>query len=277
MSTEMNAVIKASFRGYQLKSIGHGGVGKVYRSLGPEGRGLVYKIEKKGAEVGERIKGEARIGSKLAGFPGVVRIREFGQIGELYYIGMEPVPGINLDQLIKEYKGKLPPAMAVEILRILCETLQYMHNEEKICHGDLKPKNIMVNLTRSEKGVKVEVTLIDFGNAVKFSDPDYSYGITPAYCSPEQVRCEKIDQRSDIFALGIVLLEMLTGKNPFMAGNQKQVVSNILYKEVPSNLLRDKALSLDLCMILLKMLEKKTSERCQNCEEILSDLKAMRS
>jgi serine/threonine-protein kinase len=276
MNTEMNAVLRTSLRGYQLKSIGHGGVGKVYRSLGPEGRGLVYKIEKKGAEVGERIRGEARIGFEVAGSPGVVRIREIGQIGKLSYIGMEPVAGITLDQLLNEYKGKLPSAMAVDILRALCEILKNLHNQ-KICHGDLKPKNIMVNLTRSEKGVKVEVTLIDFGNAVKFSDPDYSYGITPAYCSPEQVRCEKIDQRSDIFALGIVLLEMLTGKNPFMAGNQKQVVSNILYKEVPSNLLRDKALSLDLCMILLKMLEKKTSERCQNCEEILSDLKAMRS
>ncbi len=276
MSTEMNAVLRTSFRGYQLQSIGHGGVGKVYRSLGPEGRGLVYKIENKEPMAGERIRGEARICFELAGFPGVVRIREVGKIGGRSYIGTELVPGITLAQLLKESKGKLPPALAVEILRALCEILQNFHNR-KICHGDLKPSNIMANLTRSENKTKVEITLIDFGNAGKFTDPDYRYGITPSYCSPEQARGEKIDQRSDIFALGIVLLKMLTGKNPFRTNNEDQTLSNIQHKDIPSNLLRDKAISLDLCMLMLKMLEKDPQQRYQNCEEILNDLRAIQA
>lgn len=274
MSTALNPIVRDSFRGYQLRHIGRGGIGNVYQSIGPQGEGKVYKIQIKGAATRERIKEEAENGGKLAGTPGVVEIDEFGEVEGRLYLGMKRVPGVTLEEKMKENHGKLLPALAVEIMKSLAEVLKNIH-DQGYCHCDIKPGNIMVKDITEEGKTKVEVVLIDLGNVRKFSKPEGSYGITLSYSSPEHVRGEYIDQRSDIFAMGIVFLKMLTGRNPFIGKNEDQTASKIQNGPIPYKLLGDKNISLDLSMIIQQMLEKDPEQRYQNCEELLKAFSAL--
>jgi len=258
-----------SMRGLNLQFMVGGGQGNIYRS---RSNGLIYKIEKKGLDSHFRgqLLNEGAVASYFSACPGVVKVREIGQIKGTPYIAMEPVEGKNLWELQQSYlKGKIPPKFALAIFRSVLNVIRYLHSQG-VYHGDIKPTNIMVKVVPAGDKLRIEVTLIDFGSAARFSKTRGYF--TPSYSSPEQVKGKPLDQRSDIFSLGIVLLKMFTGTNPFHASTKKESAQRVENREVPAKLLKD--LSLDLSMIILKMLEKNPAQRYQNCEEILRDLKA---
>jgi predicted Ser/Thr protein kinase len=196
--------------------IGKGGMGAVYKARQPAlDRIVALKIlpplTAGGSNFVERFNREARALAKL-NHPNIVAVYEFGQVNGLPFFIMEFVDGLNLRQL--ERAGKLSPREAVQIVPQICEALQFAH-DEGIVHRDIKPENILLD----KKG---RVKIADFGIAkilgrepdVTITETGGSIG-TPHYMAPEQMeKPTTVDHRADIFSLGVVFYEMLTGELP---------------------------------------------------------------
>jgi serine/threonine protein kinase len=196
--------------------LGKGGMGAVYQARQPAlDRLVALKIlpPQAGGGTGfaERFNREARALARL-NHPNIVGVYEFGQVNGLPFFIMEFVDGLNLRQL--EHAGKLSPREALQIVPQICEALQFAH-DEGIVHRDIKPENILVD----KKG---RVKIADFGIA-KILGPERDVTITetkgaigtPHYMAPEQLENPaSVDHRADIFSLGVVFYEMLTGELP---------------------------------------------------------------
>jgi serine/threonine protein kinase len=228
-----------------LELLGQGGMGAVYKARQPKLNRLVaLKILPGEAAAdpafAERFTREAQTLAQLC-HPGIVGIYEFGEADGLYYFLMEYVDGVNLRQMLQT--GKLRPHEALAIVPQICEALQYAH-DQGVVHRDIKPENILVD----KRG---RVKIADFGLAkllAQVSRPNVltrSQQImgTPHYMSPEQFeRPQAVDHRADIYSLGVVFYELLTGELPlgrFALPSQKvqldvrldQVVMRSLEKE----------------------------------------------
>ncbi|MBL7996826.1 sigma 54-interacting transcriptional regulator [bacterium] len=190
------------------------------------------------------------------------------------FFAMDWVEGKNLS----EYDGagqKLTPSLFYSVFFQLLSSLQYCHNHG-IVHYDLKPENIV--LQNDAAGSAASIILIDFGLAQIESEvpSDTGHG-TIQYSSPEIIKKEKTDRRSDLYALGVILLEMAVGKNPFDDANVVNVVVNHLEKKISSIDSGYTFVTEDIKKIILKLLEKDPQYRYQNVEEIYRDLNPMRS
>jgi predicted Ser/Thr protein kinase len=199
-----------------LALLGKGGMGAVYKARQPVlDRLVALKILPPEAAGGpgfaERFNREARALARL-NHPNIVGVFEFGQVNGLPFFIMEFVDGLNLRQL--EQAGKLTPREALQIVPQICEALQFAH-DEGIVHRDIKPENIMVD----KKG---RVKIADFGIAkilgkeqeIALTETKGAIG-TPHYMAPEQMEHPaSVDHRADIFSLGVVFYEMLTGELP---------------------------------------------------------------
>jgi predicted Ser/Thr protein kinase len=191
-----------------LECLGRGGMGVVYKARQKSLNRLVaLKIlapeRERDAKFSGRFAREAELLAKLS-HPHIVTIHDFGETGGLFYLVMEFVNGVNLRDLLRE--GKMAPEQALAIVPPVCEALQYAH-EQGIVHRDIKPENILLD----RQG---RVKIADFGIATLAGDAGDPSG-TPAYMAPEQTDgAAKIDHRADIYALGVVLYEMLTGERP---------------------------------------------------------------
>ncbi len=173
-----------------------------------------------------RFNREARLLARLS-HPNIVSVYDFGKTGEFYYLFMEYVDGVNLRQALQA--GRFEPAEALRIVPRICEALQYAH-DEGVLHRDIKPENILLD----SRG---RVKLVDFGIAKLMHEPGPSSaeatcpfsaaagapGLTaagsalgtPAYMAPEQrASADSVDHRADIYSLGVVFYEMLTGRTP---------------------------------------------------------------
>jgi HEAT repeat protein/tRNA A-37 threonylcarbamoyl transferase component Bud32 len=197
--------------------VGKGGMGAVYRAHDKildetVALKILLSTVARSPEMGRRFRSEIKLARKVS-HRNVCRIHEYGEEGALRYICMEYIEGINLKQAIRA-RGPLPAEDAYDAASQLARGLEAIH-EAGIIHRDLKSANIM----RTEQGL---IKLMDFGIA-KRGGEDATTGVTaageimgtPEYMSPEQARGQKIDFRSDIYALGIVIFEMLTGAPPF--------------------------------------------------------------
>src|SRR5687767_3639728 len=200
-----------------LKPLGRGGMGMVYQAHDRELDELVaLKVLRpeiaSSADVTRRFRSEIKLARRVR-HPNVCAIHEYGQEGHFRYIVMEYVEGTDLKRLIKA-GGPLAPEDAYEAAIHIGEGLEAIH-KAGVVHRDLKTPNIM----RDAGGT---IRLMDFGIAKQFG-PEATTGATatgqvigtPEYMSPEQARAEKIDARSDIYALGIVIYELFTGDVPF--------------------------------------------------------------
>lgn len=215
----------------------------------------------------DRFRREEEIGRTLD-HPGVMKVLGDDDRSQLYMV-MEWVDGRLLRQILNE-QGKLPPERAVRIALRICEVLEYIH-KHGIVHRDLKPDNIMVD---DEDRVK----LIDFGIAamsgsrrLTFTKLSQVMG-TAEYISPEQVKGKRGDARSDLYALGIMLYEMLTGKTPFSGANPFLIMNDrLLNNPVPPREV-DPGISPELQEIIYRVLERDPKSRYASAHEFAWDL-----
>ena len=266
--------------------------------LGAGGMGVVYLAhdERLGRKVGlkllprslvrdethlERFKFEARTASAL-NHPNIVTVHEIGQVESTHYIAIEFIEGVTLRERIR--LAPVPPDEALEIMIQVVGALCVAHRAG-IVHRDIKPENIMI---RPDGYVKV----LDFGIA-QSSRGGETFGGGPAftgstktqrgvvlgtarYMSPEQARAETVDARSDIWSIGVVLYEVLTGAAPFDGETPDEVKDALLRAEPPPMEVRDHPIPAPLQRTVEKCLRKNPGERFQSSEELLNALQSAR-
>jgi serine/threonine-protein kinase len=270
----MSGDLPAQFGRFRvLDELGRGAMGVVYRAEDPAlGRPVAIKTitltgtEEDRAHFEARFLQEARAAGGI-GHPSIITIYDVGREGDVAFMAMELLDGRELRDLIRG--GSLSPSEAVEIAARVAEALAFAH-ERGIVHRDVKPGNIMV---LADGRVKI----MDFGIA-RLRDPAVKTATgmllgSPRYMSPEQVSGKPFDHRADIFSLGVVLYEMLTGVTPF-AGDD---ITQLMYQVVnaaqvpPSHVNRTLPSVLDY--ILARALKKNPDERYGTAAEFATDLR----
>jgi serine/threonine-protein kinase len=263
-----------SFGRYRVVGeLGKGAMGIVYRAEDPElGRKVAIKtISLTGSDremdtIQARFRQEARAAGTVS-HPAIVTIYDVGREGDLAFIAMELVEGTELRQLIRD--GSLAPTQSLELAALVADGLAYAHGQGVI-HRDIKPSNIMV---LPDGRVKI----MDFGIArLQESDVKTQSGVllgSPQYMSPEQVAGHALDGRADIFSLGVVLYEMLTGVKPFDGTDLTQLlfwVVNLPHKP-PSE--RNPSLPAVIDYVIARALKKDPQERYASAAELARDLR----
>jgi serine/threonine protein kinase/tetratricopeptide (TPR) repeat protein len=254
-----------------LKRLGEGGMGAVYKARDRElDRLLALKVirpELAGhPDILRRFKQELILARQVT-HKNVIRIFDLGMAGGCKFITMDYIDGRDLKSILVE-RGKLAPEEAVPIVQQICRGLEAAHTEG-VVHRDLKPQNIMVDASG-------RVWVMDFGLArsMEMAGMTRTGALmgTPDYMSPEQARAEKVDARSDLFSLGIIFYEMLTGVLPFQADTMMAtLLKRVQEKTVPPNAV-DSAIPRRLSDVVMKCLEADRAKRYQTTGEILADL-----
>ncbi len=215
----------------------------------------------------DRFHREEEIG-KLLDHPGVMKVFPDDDRSQIYMV-MEWVEGKLLRQILNDQK-KLPTERAVKIALGICDALSYIH-QHGVVHRDLKPENIMVDADD-------RIKLIDFGIAgqagarrLTFAKLSQVMG-TPEYISPEQVKGKRGDCRSDIYALGVMLYEMLTGKAPFQGPNPFAIMNDrLMNNPIPPREI-DPTISPELQEIIYRAIERDPKNRYASAHEMALDL-----
>ena len=259
-----------------LGELGRGAMGVVYKAQDPTiGRVVALKtvrLDVHGLEnenVLRRFKNEARAAGIL-NHPNIVTIYDAGEQDGLFYIAMEFIEGTTLHAMLTE-RRVLPPEETIEITRQICKGLDYAHSQG-IIHRDIKPANIMITANGAVK-------IMDFGIAKAGGGMTSTGQVlgTPNYMSPEQVKGKPLDGRSDLFSLGVVLYEMVTGEKPFVGQN----VTTIIYKIVHENPIPPRDLDVTihpgLSAVVTKALAKQPDERYQTGAALVDELENYKS
>jgi len=254
--------------------LGQGSMGVVYLGRDPYiNRHVSIKISRPGSNVGgeqaekyrERFFVEAQSAGKLL-HPNIVAIYDAGMYKDFCYITMEYIDGPTLEKFCKR-DDLLPPGRVAEIIFSACKALDFAH-KKGVVHRDIKPSNILINKAGVAK-------ITDFGIAQVRSEQASPEGIigSPSYMSPEQVKEEPIEDKSDIFSLGCVLYELLTGEKAFSGDNY----FSIMYKIANEDPLPIREVRPDLPEIMWKItskaLAKDPGHRYQNCMDLAYDLR----
>jgi serine/threonine-protein kinase len=207
-----------------IEKIGEGGMAIIYKAVQPSLKRTVVikRLKDPNREIIERFKKEAFVSASFSQ-ENVLAIYDFIYAHKSYYLVMEFVDGHDLRDII-DFSAPLPPSVAALIIREVAKGIEYTHNKSVI-HRDIKPSNILI----SHHG---EIKLIDFGVAKdetpsKLTLTGMIVG-TPSYMSPEQANGDPLGPQSDIYSLGVLLYEMLTGVKPFLGDTKK--VSSLLQK-----------------------------------------------
>jgi serine/threonine-protein kinase len=255
-----------------VSELGRGAMGVVYKAHDPVlDRTVALKTIMLGDDVEEREEFQSRFfqEAKAAGrlnHPALITIYDFGEEGSLAYMAMELLDGTELSKRMAQ--GALPVPEAISIAEQVAEGLAFAH-DNGVIHRDIKPGNITL-LPRGR------VKIMDFGIArLKTSDLKTQLGVrlgTPKYMSPEQSNGGTIDHRTDIFSLGIVLYEMLTGARLFQGDSLPQVLHNVAtFVPPPPSRLKPEVSSL-LDLVVMRALAKKPEERYGSAWEMVDDL-----
>ena len=264
-----------------LAPIGAGGMGEVYRARDPKlGRQVAIKVLPahlaSNASARERLRREAAAAAALD-HPFICKVFEIGEAGDVLFLVMEFIAGETLHQRLAA--GPLPLAEALRIASEVAEALEEAHNQ-RFVHRDLKPANVMI--------AQGHVKVMDFGLAKQFgvavaagsadtptltaaSPPLTEYGTavgTPDYMSPEQVRGEDLDQRSDLFSFGILLCNLLGNPHPFRRPSMQETMAAILRD--PPNLGSD--LPQGLMLLIRRLLAKPLDVRYPSMADVRADL-----
>lgn len=258
------------------RRINEGGVGTVYEALDTKTeRRLAMKFLKaEFAGTEETIARFKREGEQFAGLdhPNIVRVYGMGREHGYLYLACEFVEGRSLGHIVR-HEAPLPPARALEIAKQVASALQAGH-QRQIVHRDLKPDNIMI---RDSDG---QVMLLDFGIAKPMDSTSMltrigAYLGTPGYSAPEQVRGEEVDPRTDIFPLGVVLYEMLTGRYAFNGKNTREILAASVGSRPLSVLKANPAVGKPVARLIDRMLEKNPGKRFQSMAEVIAAIEAI--
>ena len=258
-----------------IKELGRGAMGRVLLAHDPQiDRQVAVKTvhifsalpEQEQKTARERFLVEVRAAGKLL-HPGIVAIFDVGEEDGVPYLAMEYVEGQTLDAFCRP-DTLLPPETAVELVASAAEALDYAHQAD-IVHRDIKPANI---LRVGEETMKI----MDFGLAkgphVHLTQEGDLLG-TPSYMSPEQIRGESVDGRSDLFSLAVVLYEMLTGAKPFKGETVSSVLFRIVNEHPPSASSAGRYVPEELSRFLEKALSKRPEERFQSGSDLAAALR----
>ena len=263
-----------------MGELGRGAMGVVYKAMDPViGRTVAVKtikLSEEGTglsrpELLTRFQTEARAAGLLT-HPNIVVVFDAGEEDGLYYITMELVEGKSLQAHLDGGQAFALPRV-LRIMEQTCSALQFAH-ERNVVHRDIKPANIMLT---ADDTVKVT----DFGTAkiLQFGTMQQTAHVmgTPSYMSPEQVKGRAVDGRSDIFSLGVLLYEMVTGEKPFPGQNITTVIYKIVNEEpVPPRQINP-SIHPGINAVVIKALAKEPEARYQSCREMLEDLRNYRS
>ncbi len=258
-----------------IGELGKGAMGIVYKGVDPDiNREVAIKLirfdmvseDAEKEDAARRFIREAQSAGNLE-HPNIITIYEVGREDNQTFIVMQCVDGESLKQAISAGK-KFSPVEVVDLMTCLCDALELAH-QNKIVHRDIKPGNILLD----KQG---RPYLVDFGVArMEMSTMTQSGTIvgTPSYMSPEQIQGVRVDARADIFSLGVIIYEMLTGKRPFEGDHITTIVYKIMNEE-PTNIREMKRdLPEGFEQVIKKALEKDANKRYQSCKELAADLK----
>ncbi len=257
-----------------LKKAGQGSMGVVYLAKDPYiKRQVAIKVarpytdynEDKAISYRKRFFTEAQSAGRLS-HPNIVAIYDAGMHHNFYYIAMEYIDGPTLLNFCTKV-NLLPIGNVVGIIFSACKALDYAHNSG-VVHRDIKPSNIMLNKTGNVK-------ITDFGIAHVKTDYSYERGVvgSPCYMSPEQVQEKPIDEKSDIFSLGCVLYELLTGEKAFSGDNLFSIMRRISHEDPVPIIKKRPEIPEILDKIIAKALAKDSSDRYQTCMDFAYELR----
>ena len=256
-----------------VAELGKGAMGVVYRARDPMlDRMVAIKTINMSLDSGEMAEYEARFyqEAKAAGglnHPNIVTVHDIGRSGNVAYMAMEFLEGRELRDLMSPGQP-LAPALAVEIAAQVAEGLAYAH-QHGVVHRDVKPANIMILQTGMAK-------ITDFGIArMRMAEVRTQTGVvlgSPRYMAPEQVAGKRAEPRSDVFSLGVILYEMLTGKPPFTGDDVTSIMFQILNLVPPPPSTVNPAIPAVLDFIVAKALTKHSDDRYPDASEFARDL-----
>lgn len=283
LRSDSRALIGETVARYQIADVlGHGGMGDVYLAHDPNlNRKVALKLLP--ATITDnrlrvlRFQQEARAASAIS-HPNVAHIYEIGAANGRHYITMEYVKGVTLRELLNT--AALDVAKAVEIAKQVCNALAAAH-KAGVIHRDIKPENIVVTndghlkvldfgLAKLIEGVRDEPEFHDTSSL--HTQPELLMG-TWQYMSPEQIRRQPVDSRTDLWSLGVVLFELLLHRRPFPGKTTSEVIVAILEHE--PDIAIGELLSGELAAVLIKSLRKDPDERYQSAEDLLHDLQQL--
>lgn len=281
----MDNLIGQTLNRYRLTSLlGEGGMGAVFKAHDVTlERDVAVKIMHpqfaRLADFRERFLQEARTAARL-NHPGVVQVYDFGQEKELLYIVMEFIPGANLGQMLQSLRSQnqwIRLDEAIELMRQVALAMDYIHHQG-VLHRDMKPGNIMLKPEASES-LPYHPVITDLGLAKllegqPLTQEGTSLG-TPSYMSPEQALGEKVDARSDVYSLGILLYELCVGQLPFPIKSLTEAIRYHTKEPPPPPRVLRPDLPEILDRLILKALEKDPSRRIPNAAEMARGLKAI--
>ncbi|WP_052507078.1 serine/threonine-protein kinase [Desulfonatronovibrio magnus] len=272
MSDSQTLIHNALGDKYEIKElIQAGGMGKIFLGIHKAlGKKVAIKIIHQELVKNEHFKARFYREAKLAAsldHPGIIDIYDFGTNDEFDYIIMPFIEGENFQARIKR-EGAFETKTALELMLEITEALGHAH-QRKVIHRDIKPSNIMFD----SRG---KVVITDFGISKDLGDNDLTAPNTvlgsPRFMSPEQIKGDPVDARSDLYSLGLVFYEMVTGKHPFH-GKDTSAIYYAQAHEIPA---RPEATTPDiprqLGNIIMRLLDKVPENRYQSCEALLHDL-----
>jgi serine/threonine protein kinase len=264
---------------YELhEELGRGAMGVVYRGYDPViGRDVAVKtmhLSEAGTgmsreELVTRFQTEARAAGLLT-HPNIVVVHDAGEQEGVFYITMEMVRGRSLQTLLDACQ-LFPLPRVMRLMEQACSALDFAH-QRNVVHRDIKPANLV--LTEDDT-----LKITDFGTAkiLQFGTAQTAHVMgTPSYMSPEQVKGKPVDGRSDIFSLGVILYELMTGEKPFPGQNITTVIYKIVNEDpIPPRAL-DSSIHPGLSAVIERALAKDPAARFQSCHELLEALKNYR-
>jgi serine/threonine protein kinase/Flp pilus assembly protein TadD len=259
---------------YRIEGLlGQGGMGRVYKALDKDlDRLVAIKVVRPGVmtegDALKRFKQELLLASKIS-HKNILRIHDMGEVAGTKFISMAFVEGQDLHQILSD-NPKMPLERTLNFARQLAEALAAAH-AEGVVHRDLKPQNILVNKDD-------QIFVSDFGLAKSFNEGAIgmtrtgAFMGTPRYMSPEQVEAKPVDQRSDLYAYGLILYEMVTGDVPFTGESTLKVMYQRIQEKPKSPKIANPSLPNWVVRIIMRCIEKDAAARYQNAYEILADL-----
>jgi serine/threonine-protein kinase len=273
---ELPAVADASLKDgdrfadrYEIRAaIGAGGMGSVYRAFDRElEEDVAIKMLKPALMTDrtlvERFKQEIRLARRIS-HPNVVRTHDLGEWNGMYYLTMELVEGITVRDLI-DSRGQLGVSAALAIGTQVAQALTVAH-EQGVIHRDVKPQNLLLDASGVLKVMDFGVARLTEGKST-LTEVGLAVG-TPAYMSPEQLLAETLDARSDLYSVGVVLFECLTGSLPFDADSPVSLIARMLNEEARAPVELNRDVPPALSSLVLSLLAKKPDDRVRSAEEL---------